>query len=312
MEANILKCKICGETFVSPKELNAHLKDSHKKGIKNYWEENFPIYNLVNGNKISYKSVDSYFSSLFENREQMIFWLNHSEDNFVKTTIVDLLKNRIEIKGLNSLPCEVENITTKVPNIKYFVKLLGGYDEKAIPEISLPPKYSIQHFSKNSPNPKDKTILVDTREQKPLRFKNSKKQKLAIGDYCLGDGLCDGTYIDRKSGSDFRSTMTQGYDRFVKEIERVKMLDSFLFVIVEDSIQGLKRDDEHQKWEQGNLEYAFKNMREIINLYYRNVQFLFTGSRENSQFLYPFILQEGKNIWNLDLQYHLSKKGFVL
>ena len=45
----------------------------------------------------------------------------------------------------------------------------------------------------------DTTILIDTREQKPLHFSNSEVLKLDVGDYAVGGDLYDYTFVDMKS-----------------------------------------------------------------------------------------------------------------
>ena len=64
-------------------------------------------------------------------------------------------------------------------------------------------------------------IYVDTREQKPLDFENLNKQikNLKFGDYAFSDRDSN-TYIERKSVSDFIGTLSGGFDRFTREIER--------------------------------------------------------------------------------------------
>ena len=40
--------------------------------------------------------------------------------------------------------------------------------------------------------------------------------KLDFGDYAVGSPHYDYTYVDRKGETDFKSTMTTGFNRFTK------------------------------------------------------------------------------------------------
>ena len=67
-------------------------------------------------------------------------------------------------------------------------------------------------------------IIIDTREQRPWSFEphlvHSTVGTLKTGDYAIaGD---DGFAIERKGLDDFVGTISTGWDRFCREIERMK------------------------------------------------------------------------------------------
>ena len=72
------------------------------------------------------------------------------------------------------------------------------------------------------------TIVIDTREQKPLPFKvggaihEIVREPLKVGDYGCRflDGSCPPIFFERKSVGDLWGTMTTGYPRFRKELQR--------------------------------------------------------------------------------------------
>jgi ERCC4-type nuclease len=66
-------------------------------------------------------------------------------------------------------------------------------------------------------------IIIDTREQKPLRFTGHEtvRRKLDEGDYNIEE-LIPYIVIERKSLNDFYSTLTSGHERFKREILRSK------------------------------------------------------------------------------------------
>ena len=75
------------------------------------------------------------------------------------------------------------------------------------------------------------TILTDSREQKPYEFKTpSGIGTLSCGDYSI-QGLQDYISIERKSLPDLIASLSNGRDRFERELYRGKSLDYFCLVI---------------------------------------------------------------------------------
>jgi ERCC4-type nuclease len=84
-------------------------------------------------------------------------------------------------------------------------------------------------------------ILVDTREQAPLKFDNhaTRREGLTCGDYSI-EGP-DGTSfkpgnpgavaVERKSIGDLVGSVTSGRERFAREFERSRELDHFALVM---------------------------------------------------------------------------------
>lgn len=65
-------------------------------------------------------------------------------------------------------------------------------------------------------------IIIDTREQRPWGFPawlKTKRGTLRTGDYALDGDL--GFAIERKGLDDFLGTVSTGWERFVREIERM-------------------------------------------------------------------------------------------
>lgn len=72
----------------------------------------------------------------------------------------------------------------------------------------------------------DLIVLVDSREQKPLRFRSlrSERATLKSGDYSVrgpGFDLRDTVLIERKSVADLVSSLGTGRARFEREMERL-------------------------------------------------------------------------------------------
>ena len=150
-----------------------------------------------------------------------------------------------------------------------------------------------RNFFDKDPELDDVKILIDTRERKPLEFNKSASLKLDFGDYAVGSPHYNYTYVDRKDESDFRSTMTTGYDRFVRELQRAQEFDAFLFVVVEGSIESIKKNNIINPTK-SNLSFIWHNMRQLAHDFPRRCQFIFTG-------------QNGKKLFNkLDNEFYSS------
>lgn len=95
------------------------------------------------------------------------------------------------------------------------------------------------------------TILIDSREQNPLPFRNSERATLRTGDYsfaCNGRSFASECCIERKSLPDLFSTITSGHARFKRELQRAQSLKYFA-VVVEGSYSDLVAR---------NFEFGFK------------------------------------------------------
>ena len=136
------------------------------------------------------------------------------------------------------------------------------------------------------------TIIIDSREQAPFTFHGISERKkdeeipvivktrrkaLATGDYSL-DGFEDLISIERKSISDFVSTITADRERFKRELVRSLELD-FFAVIVEGTLEDV-------------LRYARDKTRASMKSIYRSVisfeidfraHFIFEGSRARAE-----------------------------
>ena len=98
-------------------------------------------------------------------------------------------------------------------------------------------------------------ILIDTREQRPLPFKadgavtGTRRTKLSVGDYgCeYNDGTRPPLFFERKSITDLFSTMGKGYARFKDELNRAKLSNYRLVLLIEGSLsavyKGVPRSD---------------------------------------------------------------------
>ena len=158
------------------------------------------------------------------------------------------------------------------------------------------------------------SVFIDTREQLPLSFDNSKVMALNIGDYtAAGDFLYDRTYIDRKSVNDFIGALSlSNLDRFKREMgwvrisRRLHVCRSRIFF---RKIEGYMRAAKNKRFgpHRSNLKFIYHNMREVMHEFADCCQFVFADSREGLEYIIPKILFFGSIIWGVDLQYYIDK-----
>ena len=146
------------------------------------------------------------------------------------------------------------------------------------------------------------TILVDTREQTPWEFENvyfhgekrtfpTRRATLKSGDYTL-EGLESFAAIERKSLTDFLSSITRGRDRFKREMERLADFRSKA-IIVEQPL-----DDAFNAREFGSLVNPDSIAGTIASWGARyGIQFLFCRNRASAQFVALHFLNQAKRLF---------------
>ncbi len=300
-------CKVCGRGFTE-RGLHGHIIKGHEMAVPAYYEQYVPKFDKLTNEKIPYVDYHSYVNAEFLNPQNERDWLKKTSKEEAKAYLLKVLGQRMKMKNLTYAPSFVEFETSELPPFNAYVYFFGSY-RNACQEIGVEP---LLLDRKDVPTlaPKKVEILVDTREQRPLDFKNSRTQKLAFGDYTLSEEDYSYTYVDRKSDSDFKNTVTMHQERFLKELERASSMDSYMYIVVEESIKQIELYNKMAA-HNCNMNYVWSSMRKIQHLYPRKCQFVFTGSREKSEKIIPYLLRYGKELWNTDVQYLLHTKGAV-
>ena len=299
------KCKECGEEFGSLRSLHAHIK-KHDMLLGDYYVKHFQRKDKLTGELIPFKKYDQYFHTSFLNASNMRKWCKTAPKEEVESFVIKSIKDKLTSKKIKAGPPALYLETSGLPDMEICKEIFGSYSATCekfgmLPMLSgqLPKEFN-NDFSKTP-------ILIDTREQQPLSFKNSELLKLDVGDYGVSGELYDYTFVDRKSYQDFGATVTGGYARFVKELERCKSLGCFLFIVIECDFDQIywKNKSVYKKF---NLGYVLHRMRNIQAEYSDCCQFVFSGSREESVKLIPKVLVLGQKLWKVDLQYFWNKK----
>ena len=299
-------CLECEELFNSERSLHAHIK-KHDLFLHDYYVKHFERKNLLTNELLPFKNKDSYFELDFEHIHQLYQWCNQADGTLVKEYIKDKLATRIESRKLTFASNEIELFTSFLPSIDIYRKYFISYNYLC-EELNIKPLFGEKLFNNFwDQQVYNLNIITDTREQEPLYFKSQTIEKLDIGDYGIRENF-DYTFIDRKSDQDFKATLSQdNLKRFEKELLRARSISCYIFIVVESDLYKME-DLNKKSYHKSNMKYIYHNMRLLQHEYRDCCQFIFTGSRANSEHLIPLLLHGGKKIWNTDMQHFINKK----
>ena len=301
---NLHKCKECGEEFKSDKALHGHLR-KHKITTEEYYLKHFPRFDLHTHAPIKFKTVKQYLSSDFNSNANFRRWCASENPEAVKNYLVENMAAKNKEKGRVSVIGEAQMISYGWPSVSQIEKLFGSYKDFC-DRLDLPPQFGFPMTKNFNKDYSDVEIWVDTREQKPLNFMNPTKDiKLDCGDYAVGGENFSDTFVDRKSAADFIATVTRGLDRFKKEMDRCCSLGAYMFIVVDASMAGVAKELQFSR-SHVTIQHVWHNMREIMDEYNGDCQFVFSGGRAESALLVPKILMCGKDLWRTDVQYHIN------
>jgi ERCC4-type nuclease len=130
----------------------------------------------------------------------------------------------------------------------------------------------------------DYTIIIDTREQKPLDFSNFEHKGLKTGDYSYiynGVDYSDSFALERKSGIDLFGTAGKGHKRFKAELERALKLDYFAIIIEEPHLDIINKKFEGA-FRSKMMGYVVSDIIYTIHIKYK-IPIFFTNSRNESK-----------------------------
>lgn len=299
-------CKVDGKQFKDEKSLHLALR-GYGLNKEKYYHTYYPKKDLLTGDTINFKTKEQYFNSDFNDKNNMKKWLKEQPLEKAQEYTKQLLAKRKEDKKLTYSPCQVELRTIMAPSVISYNKLFNDYYD-VCSSIGLENKFihpnNIIHQFKNKLNLRD-TIYVDTREQNWLKFNIPFEIKtLPYGDYTCSNDNCS-CFIERKSLSDFISTLSVGnFERFKNEITKAKKDNAYLVVVVEEklsnalSFQYLPHISKKIK---ATPEFIFHNVRQLLQEF-DNLQFVFVDGREEIKRCIESILASKCFYKKVDLQ----------
>jgi len=299
-------CKVDGKEFKDEKSLHLALR-GYGLNKEKYYHKYYPKKDLLTGEAINFKSKDQYFSSDFNDKNNMKKWLKTQPIEVAQDYCKGILKKRKEEKNIIYSPSQVELRTIMSPSIIFYNKIFEDYYDLCS-SLGLENKFihpqNISNQFKNKLSLRD-LIYADTREQNWLKFNIPFEMKtLPYGDYTSNNDNC-GCYIERKNLSDFISTLSSGnLGRFNNEILRARKDKAYLIVIIEEklsnalSFQYLPHISKKIK---ATPEFIFHNARTLLQEY-SNLQFLFVDGREEMKRVIESIFASKCFYKKIDLQ----------
>jgi len=299
-------CKVDGKEFKDEKSLHFALKSYGLNKVK-YYQKYYERRDLLTGELINFKTKEQYLNSDFNDKNNMKKWLKEQPLDKAQEYCKNILIKRKENKGIIYSPSQIELRTIMAPSIIFYNKIFKDYYD-ICSAIGLENKFIhpnlVNNNFKNKLNKKD-TIYVDTREQSWLKFDIPFEIKtLPFGDYACSNDNCS-CFIERKSLSDFISTLSvKNYDRFKNEIEKAKKNNSYVIVMVEESLANALSFPylpHISKKIKATPEYIFHNVRELLQEY-DNLQFLFVDGRKEMTRLIEAIFASKCFYKKIDLQ----------
>lgn len=299
-------CKIDGKEFKDEKSLHFALKGYGLNKVK-YYQTYYERRDFLTNELINFKTKEQYLNSDFNDKNNMKKWLKEQPLEKAQEYCKQLLVKRKETKNLIYSPTQVELRTIIAPSIIFYNKIFKDYYD-ICSSIGLENKYihpqMIGDNFKNKLTQKD-IIFVDTREQSWLKFDIPFEIKtLSFGDYACSNDNC-GCFIERKSLSDFISTLSvKNYDRFKNEIEKALKNNCYIIVMVEETLSNalsFQYLPHISKKIKATPEYIFHNVRELLQNY-NNLQFLFVDGRKEMKRIIEIIFASKCFYKKTDLQ----------
>lgn len=304
----MIDCLECRAEFKDSKSLHLHLKKHGGQAV--YYSKWYPRRDLKTGETINFENAEQYQSCFFNSPENRWSYLSAAAPEQGSDLILEEFKAKAKQKNISISPPQNWYVLNELADINSIKKFFGSY-------LAFCKKVEIENiFTKKLPDEfftrkqefEDIFIFVDTREQKPFEFKNGIVNKLDFGDYTGSGDAYSKTFVDRKSLGDFKGTFGKGYERFKAEMDRCKEFDSFLFLVVEATIDEIVESNQGKA--KTNLSYCFHNVRNCILSYPNNIQFIFCKDRNQAQEMTKRIIYYGDDVWNCDVQYFLDLKNY--
>ena len=255
--------------------------------------------------------MDSYIFNDFTDKINLRKYLESCSLPEKQRYCKNLLSKRKQLKNLVYTMTEVETKSIQIPSVAYLLKLfedVGSY-YKVCEELNFKNKYIEPKNIIFKEENKNKTILIDTRENDWLRVNHPYEiNTLLYGDYSIGGNVI----IERKSLNDLIGSISGGYGRICKEIEKCGIDNNYLVILVEESLSKCLVFNK-LPWVNKNVkvspDYIFHNIRQLIQKY-KYIQFLFCDGRIEAARLVKKLLFNEEIVKNYDLQLLYNKGIF--
>ncbi|MAH49959.1 hypothetical protein CMI37_29340 [Candidatus Pacearchaeota archaeon] len=282
------ECVICGLAF---KSVLHHLK-THNIDAKTYWEKYFPNFCVSCEQLIEY-SHNRYSKLKFCSRDCASKHTKRKK-RYEKDYLLNILKE-IHLKYGGAVTQKSIATDGRVAASTYYSHFNSFSEACEIAEV--PHQAPIKPHKFEEPVDTLLTVLIDSREKIPYKFKAWKKVTLKEGDYCLEE-INTGVVIERKSIMDLKGCILG--KRFQNEINRVRKKKGYVVILVDGTVQMFMKGAVYGKLSSKALFHFVKKFEsENADV----CQFLFTGGREQSaELVYHFCILTPDVLKGVDLQ----------
>lgn len=308
-------CAVDGKDYGTVEELNKAIRWTHKLTQEKYYNKYFPRKDLLTGDFIKFKSVEYYLSNLWNDRKNMNSYLSTKNSTEITEIVKQLLTLRKTVKKVLEAPTQVEARTIIFPMPQKLV--VKGIDYADIArQVGMKTKYaySLGFDTLLSTQETGHKIIIDTREQKPLKWKekfvHTETGTLKYGDY--KDEYCRHKLVfERKSLNDYIGTMSRGFDRFRAECARARDDGAGMVVLIEANFNKAQSFNYGgRSHSQCTPEFIFSQMRKIMKEF-SDVQFLFVDGRIEAARVMRLIFSALQNPMKYDLQFSYDLGRFT-
>jgi len=140
-------------------------------------------------------------------------------------------------------------------------------------------------------------LKIDSREQKPLSFRTECFDKFVVEGLPFGDYWCSvGGHevpicFERKALGDLFGNMTNGYERFKKEMGRAKAAGHSLILLIEGSMRQVAAGYEHSQYSGDSM---LKKLA-MLRVRYDLESHFFNDRREMARYITEIYQAVGRN-----------------
>jgi hypothetical protein len=263
-----------------------------------------PRYDMLTGELIKFKSREQYEGSFYSNRKNLIKHFKQITKEEITEITKKILQSRIKAGKIKYAPSTIECKSYNVPSPSpAFIQSLGLDYNEICKSCGLMTKYKYEDLPKKKCSLPE-CIVVDTREQEILPIKNQFKiLKLSFGDYAISTDLNNTISVEKKNGSDFVGSVSKGFERFCRELDRANQVNSNILIIISEKLSNMLSFNylPQFKWIRAQPSFVFSRLRSILQAY-PNTEAVFVQNKEEAARITEFALGYGKDLFKYDVQ----------
>jgi hypothetical protein len=293
-------CKICNQSFTE----RSHFWKSHKIKEQDYYEKYYPKFDLFDKTKINFKSSEQYALADFNIKNNLKKYIESISKEESFRYLANWLAKRQSSKETTVAPSQFEIKSLHFPSIRFIENFYGAgtYKEMCRCANDLLCRYDYEGIKIEN---KDLKFIIDTREQRIIDLPNFQVQKLDYGDYSIVDNKF-GVFVERKSLVDFIGTLSQGYERFKRELEKCHDDLHYMVIIIEEKYSDLQSFNylPHCRRIKASPDFIMHRAKELLRIFPYIQMLAVDGRKEFSRVIPKIFNLKGDSIRTTDLQFY--------